>query len=71
METRKNWCFIGVEIMCRWCGTPATHNTPVLKASLRRLGGAPTPRRLACLPRLSVQAVVQRLGSPYRFKNHA
>ena len=30
----------------------------------------PTPRRLARLPRLGVQAVVQRLVSPYRFKNH-
>jgi hypothetical protein len=28
------------------------------------------PRRLARLPCLGVQAVVQRLGSPYRFKNH-
>jgi hypothetical protein len=28
------------------------------------------PRRLVRLPRLGVQAVVQRLGPPYRFKNH-
>jgi hypothetical protein len=44
--------------------------SPVLKASPRRPGGGPTPRRLARLPRLGVQAVVQRLDSPYRFKNH-
>jgi hypothetical protein len=31
----------------------------------------PTPRRLARLPRLGVQAVVQRLVSSYHFKNHA
>jgi hypothetical protein len=37
----------------------------VLKASPRRPGGGLTPRR-----RLGVQAVVQRLGPPYRFKNH-
>jgi hypothetical protein len=43
---------------------------PVLKASPRRPGGGPTPRRLARLPRLGVQSVVQRLVSPYRFKNH-
>jgi hypothetical protein len=42
----------------------------VLKASPRRPGGGLTPRRLARLPRLGVQAVVQRLGPPYRFKNH-
>jgi hypothetical protein len=43
----------------------------VLKASPMRPGGGPTPRRLARLPRLGVQAVVQHLVSPYRFKNHA
>jgi hypothetical protein len=42
----------------------------VLKASPRRPGGGLTPRRLARLPRLCVQAVLQRLGPPYRFKNH-
>jgi hypothetical protein len=40
----------------------------VLKASPRRPGGGLTPRRL---PRLGVQAVLQRLGPPYHFKNHA
>jgi hypothetical protein len=43
----------------------------VLKASPRRPGGGLTPRRFARLPRLDVQAVLQRLGPPYRFKNHA
>ena len=48
----------------------------VLKAlPRRRLGGGPTPRCLARLPLLGVsrrrlQAMVQRLVSPYRFKNH-
>jgi hypothetical protein len=42
----------------------------VLKASPRRLGGGLTPRRLARLPRLGVQAVLQRFRPPYRFKNH-
>jgi hypothetical protein len=45
--------------------------TTVLKVSPRRPGGGPTPRRLARLRRLGVQAVIQRLVSPDRFKNHA
>jgi hypothetical protein len=38
----------------------------------RRPGSGLTPRRLARLPCLGVQAVVQHLGPPYRyrFKNH-
>jgi hypothetical protein len=42
----------------------------VLKATPRRRGSGPTPRRLARLPRLVVQEAVQHLVSPYRFKNH-
>jgi hypothetical protein len=42
----------------------------VLKASPRRPGGGLTPRRIVRLPRLGIQAVVQRLRPSYRFKNH-
>jgi hypothetical protein len=35
--------------------------------SPRRAGNGPKPRRLA---RLGIQAAVQRLASPYCFKNH-
>jgi hypothetical protein len=42
----------------------------VLKATPRRRGGGPTPRRLARLSRLVVQEAVQRLVSSYSFKNH-
>jgi hypothetical protein len=51
-------------------GKAADGVATILKVSPRRPGGGPMPRRLARLPRLGVQAVVQRLVSPYRFKNH-
>jgi hypothetical protein len=64
-RSRMLYCSFSLPIFVEGC-----IDTTVLKASPRRPGGGPTPRRLARLPRLGVQAVVQRLVSPYRFKNH-
>jgi hypothetical protein len=65
MVARDHWFIIFFLFL-----TDSSIYYPVLKASPRRPGGGPTPRRLVRLPRLGVQAVIQRLGSPYRFKNH-